>query len=48
MEKAAEQLICSQCQTEIADEQEYEDNGGVCDDCYSIPLRKRRGLVLNN
>jgi hypothetical protein len=22
------------------------DNNGVCDDCYSIPLKKSRGLII--
>jgi DNA-directed RNA polymerase subunit RPC12/RpoP len=41
-----EKWICSQCNSEIADYTEYVDNDGVCDDCYSIPLKKRRGLVI--
>ena len=37
--------ICSKCNTVITDEHEYLDNDGVCDDCYSIPIKKRRGLL---
>ncbi|MGD6843042.1 hypothetical protein ACQCVH_11045 [Bacillus infantis] len=46
MEQAAtEKWICSACKSEIADYSEFVDNDGVCDECYSIPLKKRRGLV---
>ena len=31
---------CSNCGKEIMDEWEYHDNKGICDDCYSIPLKK--------
>ena len=40
-------LKCSKCDKEIMDEWEYHDNNGVCDDCYSIPLKKSRGLIIN-
>ena len=40
-------LKCSKCDKEIMDEREYQDNNGVCDDCYSIPLKKSRGLKIN-
>jgi hypothetical protein len=47
MEQAAtEKWICSTCKSKIADYTEFVDNDGVCDDCYSIPLKKRRGLVI--
>jgi hypothetical protein len=46
MEQAATgKWICSACKSEIADYSEFVDNDGVCDECYSIPLKKRRGLV---
>lgn len=38
---------CSNCGKKINDENEYIDNKGVCDDCYSIPVRKRRGLLIH-
>jgi DNA-directed RNA polymerase subunit RPC12/RpoP len=44
---ANQSLKCSKCGKEIMDEWEYHDNNGVCDDCYSIPLRKSRGLIIN-
>lgn len=40
-------LKCSKCDKEILDEWEYHDNNGVCDDCYSIPLKKSRGLFIS-
>jgi DNA-directed RNA polymerase subunit RPC12/RpoP len=40
-------LKCFKCDKEIMDEREYQDNNGVCDDCYSIPLKKSRGLIIN-
>jgi len=43
----SQQLICSKCEKEIMDECEYYDNNGVCDDCYSIPLKKSRGLIIS-
>jgi hypothetical protein len=46
-ETVNDQWECSGCKQEITDEQEYYDNDGVCDDCYSIPVRKRRGLIMN-
>jgi DNA-directed RNA polymerase subunit RPC12/RpoP len=44
---AKQSLKCSNCGKEIMDEWEYHDNNGVCDDCYSIPLKKSRGLKIN-
>ena len=44
---AKQSLKCSKCGKEIMDEREYHDNNGVCDDCYSIPLKKSRGLKIN-
>ncbi|MBM4763391.1 hypothetical protein [Bacillus sp. B15-48] len=38
-------LICSKCKQEITDVIEFEDNDGVCDDCYSIPIKKRIGKL---
>ncbi|MEH7346989.1 hypothetical protein V7122_24455 [Bacillus sp. JJ1532] len=46
MEQVIENWICSNCNLEITDEREYLDNNGVCDDCYSIPLKKKLGLKL--
>ncbi|WP_180968224.1 hypothetical protein [Cytobacillus massiliigabonensis] len=46
MEQAVEKMICSNCRVEITDEREYLDNKGVCDDCYSIPIRKKLKLKL--
>ncbi|WP_251552018.1 hypothetical protein [Neobacillus muris] len=40
-------LKCSNCDKEIMDEWEYHDNNGVCDDCYSIPLKKSKGLIIS-
>ncbi|HLU22831.1 MAG TPA: hypothetical protein VKZ77_10170 [Bacillaceae bacterium] len=40
-------LKCSECDKEIMDEREYQDNNGVCDDCYSIPFKKSRGLIIS-
>jgi hypothetical protein len=37
--------VCSGCSKEITDETEYLDNDGLCDDCYSIPIKKRIGKV---
>ncbi|MCM3324253.1 hypothetical protein MKX67_18405 [Cytobacillus sp. FSL W7-1323] len=37
--------ICSKCEAVITDYNEYHDNDGVCDVCYSIPIKKRRGLL---
>lgn len=46
MEQVIDQKwICSKCNCEIIDEAEYIDNHGVCDDCYSIPLKKRIGKL---
>lgn len=46
MEQVIDQTwICSNCHCEITDEAEYLDNSGVCDDCYSIPLKKRIGKL---
>lgn len=42
---AVHQWICSKCQQVIMDENEYIDNKGVCDDCYSIRIKKRIGLI---
>lgn len=44
---ANQSFKCSKCGREIMDEREYHDNNGVCDDCYSISLRKSRGLIIN-
>ncbi|MBT2758007.1 hypothetical protein J7E71_19230 [Mesobacillus foraminis] len=44
MEKVAEEMICSKCNCNILDEAEFMDNDGVCDECYSFPIKKRRGL----
>jgi|tagenome__1003787_1003787.scaffolds.fasta_scaffold14945881_1 DNA-directed RNA polymerase subunit RPC12/RpoP len=40
-------LKCSNCGKEIMDEWESHDNNEVCDDCYSLPLKKSRGLIIN-
>lgn len=40
-----QQWTCSKCQQVIMDENEYIDNKGVCDDCFSIPIKKRIGLI---
>lgn len=40
-----QQWICSKCQKEITEEAEYIDNHGVCDDCYSLPIKKRMGKL---
>ncbi|MGM0900919.1 MAG: hypothetical protein ACQEXB_07430 [Bacillota bacterium] len=46
MEQVAnQQWICSECNKVITDEAEYTDNNGVCDECYSIPIKKRIGKV---
>lgn len=46
MEQVTEQQwICSKCNNVITDEDEYKDNNGVCDDCYSIPIKKRIGKL---
>jgi hypothetical protein len=37
--------ICSKCEKEITDEIEFRDNGGICDECYSIPVKKRIGRL---
>ena len=44
---ANQSLKCPKCGKEIMDEWEYHDNNGVCDDCYSIPLKKSIGLKIN-
>lgn len=44
MEQVTEKMICSECNCEIVDTAEFMDNNGVCDECYSIPIKKRRGL----
>ncbi|MGM0879092.1 MAG: hypothetical protein ACQEWV_31755 [Bacillota bacterium] len=38
-----QQWQCSKCKRGFKDENEYIDNKGVCDECYSIPLKKRIG-----
>lgn len=46
MEQVIDQKwICSKCECEILDEIEYVDNRGVCDDCFSIPIKKRVGKL---
>ena len=46
MEQVIDQKwVCSNCDCEISDEMEYTDNDGVCDDCFSIPIKKRIGQV---
>jgi DNA-directed RNA polymerase subunit RPC12/RpoP len=46
MEQVTKQLwICSKCKKEITDEVEFVDNEGVCDDCFSIPIKKRIGKL---
>jgi hypothetical protein len=45
MEQVTKKLICSKCRKEISDEIEFRDNGGICDDCYSIPVMKRIGRI---
>ncbi|SEM19762.1 hypothetical protein SAMN05192533_101381 [Mesobacillus persicus] len=46
MEQVTEQQwICSKCNNVITDEDEYQDNNGVCDDCYSLPIKKRIGKL---
>lgn len=46
MEQVIERWICSSCSIEITDEMEFIDNKGVCDDCYSIPLKKKLKLKV--
>jgi len=46
MGQVTEQMwICSRCKKEIVEEAEYLDNNGVCDECYSIPIKKRIGKL---
>ncbi|MCM3584532.1 hypothetical protein M3182_02090 [Mesobacillus maritimus] len=46
MEQVTEQLwICSKCGEKITDEAEFIDNQGVCDECYSLPIKKRIGKL---
>lgn len=40
-----QQWKCSKCHAIILDENEYMDNDGVCDTCYSLPIKKRIGSV---
>ena len=40
-------LKCSKGDKEVMDEWEYHDNNGVCDDCYSISMKKNRGLIIS-
>lgn len=47
MNQTVEKWICSKCNKAIADEAEYIDNKGLCDDCYSIPIKKRIAKVKN-
>lgn len=42
-----QQWHCSTCNQIITDENEFIDNKGVCDECYSIPIKKRIGKVRN-
>jgi hypothetical protein len=45
MEQVKKKWICSKCNKDIMDEVEFIDNGGICDDCYSIPVKKRIGRI---
>jgi DNA-directed RNA polymerase subunit RPC12/RpoP len=38
--------ICSDCKALMTDEAEYVDNAGVCDDCYSKPIKMRIGKFI--
>jgi hypothetical protein len=40
-----QQWKCSKCDQPIVDENEYIDNDGVCDTCYSLLIKRRIGLV---
>lgn len=40
-----QQWKCSKCNHIILDENEFLDNDGVCDTCYSMQLKRRIGLV---
>jgi ribosomal protein L40E len=40
-----QEWICSKCYAVIFDEAEYNDNNGVCDECYSLPIKKRLGIL---
>lgn len=46
MESKEQLFICSKCGATITDETEYIDNSGICDDCYSIPFKKRIAIIL--
>ncbi|WP_156416252.1 hypothetical protein [Cytobacillus dafuensis] len=46
MEQVIEKWICSNCSIEITDENEFIDNNGVCDECYSIPIKKKLKLII--
>ncbi|MBN6888982.1 Zn finger protein HypA/HybF involved in hydrogenase expression [Cytobacillus horneckiae] len=46
MEQVKQRWICSKCKQEIDDKNEYYDNKGVCDQCFSIKLKKRRGFKI--
>ncbi len=41
-----QQWICSKCEKVIEDKNEYIDNDGVCDQCYSRKLKIRRGFKV--
>lgn len=40
-----QQWRCSKCDQLILDENEYLDNDGVCDTCYSLSFKRRIGLL---
>ncbi len=44
-QETLEKWICSECNAPIEDEAEFTDNDGVCDDCFSLRIKKRVGLV---
>ncbi|CAM4011928.1 hypothetical protein [Mesobacillus zeae] len=45
MEQVTEKMICSKCNAEITVEREYQDNDGICDDCYGLQIKKLIGRV---
>lgn len=42
-----QEYFCSECNAVIFDETEYTDNVGVCDECYSLPIKNRLGILKN-
>ena len=44
-QKTLGKWFCSECNMEIEDETEFTDNDGICDDCHSMRLKKRIGLI---